>query len=118
MKQSGTLIRCGILSVVFVLFCMCFTTALHTQPVYAADHVMQQEIVDGPNTPSENNAYIIFSDSPREHKMSFEDGVGTDRYKNETYNEKITVINRPFPTKYTHSQVYVCVYAYITPFLY
>lgn len=89
MKQSGTLIRCGILSVVFVLFCMCFTTALHTQPVYAADHVMQQEIVDGPNTPSENNAYIIFSDSPREHKMSFEDGVGTDRYKNETYNEKI-----------------------------
>lgn len=59
------------------------------EPVLAADHVMKQEITDGPGTPSEDNAYIIFRDTPKMNKMSFEDGVGTDRYTNETYNEKV-----------------------------
>ncbi|MGN1059383.1 MAG: hypothetical protein ACI4QW_03035, partial [Clostridia bacterium] len=55
--------------------------------VYAAEHVMTQEIVTGPDTPSEDNAYILFRETPVMHSMSFEDGVGTDRYSNVTYNE-------------------------------
>ena len=60
---------------------------LYPTVISATEYRIEQEEVKGPDKPADNNAYIIFSDTPQMENMSFVDGLKEDRYS-VTYSEK------------------------------